>query len=170
MRLPLFLWIFNCQRLYKSITYNGLPMRRHRRNASLQRRNHKRASLATALIKTAGQVSLALILIVFFVVERVSHPETVRELTMPPKIVPYNDCSEMVHFDVDRFLTLILGAEDTLYYFEGLIDPIPKLASYNPEDSHSIAKIIKSHQRGNGRLLFCPDLKRINFQEPCEDP
>ncbi|TGD78304.1 ExbD/TolR family protein [Hymenobacter wooponensis] len=120
----------------------------------------KRAKKMSTKIDMTPMVDLAFLLLTFFMLTTTFSKPTVMQVTMPVKEKEPN--KDPVVLKASDAFTVLLGENNKLYYYEGLLDattkPELKLSSY---DANGIRKILLDRHRANPGtvVLIKPDDK-----------
>jgi biopolymer transport protein ExbD len=119
----------------------------------------KRAKKMSTKIDMTPMVDLAFLLLTFFMLTTTFSKPTVMQVTMPVK--EKNEEEKTVLKASDAF-TVLLGENNKLYYYDGLLDnttkPELKLSSY---DANGIRKVLLERRQANPKVvvLIKPDDK-----------
>ncbi|HEX8428971.1 biopolymer transporter ExbD [Hymenobacter sp.] len=119
----------------------------------------KRAKKMSTRIDMTPMVDLAFLLLTFFILTASFNKPNVMQLTLPVK--EKNPDEQTVLKASDAF-TIIMGENDKLYYYEGLLDndvkPELKTSNYSAD---GIRKVLLTRQRQNPKtvILIKPDEK-----------
>jgi biopolymer transport protein ExbD len=119
----------------------------------------KRAKKMSTKIDMTPMVDLAFLLLTFFMLTTTFSKPTIMQVTMPVKEKKNDDPTVLKASDA---FTVLLGADNKIYYYEGLLDattkPELKLSSY---DANGIRKTLLDRRRANAGtvVLIKPDDK-----------
>jgi biopolymer transport protein ExbD len=119
----------------------------------------KRAKKSSTKIDMTPMVDLAFLLLTFFMLTTTFSKPTVMQVTMPVKEKDKEDPTVLKASDA---FTVLLGENNKVYYYEGLLDattkPELKLTSY---DANGIRKTLLARRRANPGtvVLIKPDDK-----------
>ncbi|MCC2546126.1 biopolymer transporter ExbD [Hymenobacter sp. BT175] len=111
----------------------------------------KRAKKMSTKIDMTPMVDLAFLLLTFFMLTTTFSKPTVMQLTMPVKPKDKEEQSEIKASDA---FTILLGENNKLYYYDGLlaadVKPELQLSSY---DANGIRKTLLERRRANPKVV-----------------
>src|SRR6185436_14202411 len=88
-----------------------------------------RAKKASTKIDMTPMVDLAFLLLTFFMLTTTFNKPQTMEITMPEKPKPEDKVPEV---NEKKVVTLILGANEKVYWYHGITDPEIKVTDFSP--------------------------------------
>jgi biopolymer transport protein ExbD len=108
-----------------------------------------RAKKSSTRIDMTPMVDLAFLLLTFFMLTTtLSKPQTM-EITMPEKPKPEDKLPEV---NEKKVVTLILGANDKIYWYHGITDPKVELTDFSPNGIRKV--LMKENAEIPGMIIL----------------